>query len=93
MTVGILEIVIKIETSHSLKDKRMVLKGLKDRVRDNFNIAISETGYQDKWQTSRLCIVTVNSDKKYVNSLLCKVIEFIEKFPTIELLDYQMEFI
>ncbi|MCM8765461.1 MAG: DUF503 domain-containing protein [Candidatus Omnitrophica bacterium] len=93
MSVGILEVVARIEGSHSLKDKRMVLKSLKDRLRNKFNIAISEVGNQDKWQSTQLCIVTVNSDKRYVNCLLSKVVEFMQKFSGIELIDYHMEFI
>lgn len=93
MTVGILELALRINSSQSLKEKRMVLKSLKDRLRNNFNIAVSETDEQDKWQLARLCVVTVNSDKKYVNSLVSKVVEFIQRFPQIELLDYQIELI
>lgn len=93
MIVGILEIFIRIDASHSLKDKRMVLKSLKDRLRNNFNIAISEVGEQDKWQVSHLCIVSVNSDKQYLNSVLSKIINFISNFSGIEVTDYQMEFI
>lgn len=93
MIVGILEIELMIDRSHSLKEKRMILKSLKERLRNNFNIAVSETGKQDKWQLAHLGIVTVSLDKKCTNSLLCKVIEFIQQIPEAELVDYQMEFI
>ncbi|MCM8784063.1 MAG: DUF503 domain-containing protein [Candidatus Omnitrophica bacterium] len=93
MTIGILEISIKIDASHSLKDKRMVLKSLKDRVRNNFNVAVSEIGAQDNWQISRLCIVSVNSDKRCLNSLLCKILEFVHHISGIEVNDYHLEFI
>lgn len=93
MTIGVLEVALRITQSHSLKEKRMVLKSLKDRLRNNFNISVSETDAQNKWQVARLCIVTVNLDKKYVNSLLSKIVEFIQRFGRVELFDYQIELI
>jgi uncharacterized protein YlxP (DUF503 family) len=93
MVIGILELSLRIDRSHSLKEKRMIINSLKDRLRNNFNIAVSETDSQDKWQTAQLGIVTVNADKKYANRLLSKVIDFLHGFPEAELLDYRMEFI
>jgi len=93
MTIGLLEVKIKIDNSHSLKEKRMILRSLKERLRNKFNIAISEVGEQDKWQISQLCLVSVNTDKRFLNSLLCKIMEFIQNFPQIEVIDYHTEFI
>lgn len=93
MTIGILEIKLRIDSSHSLKDKRMILESLKDKLRNKFNIAISEIGEQDKWQISQLCVVSVNSDKRFLDTLISKIIEFVQEFPLIEIIDYQIEFI
>lgn len=51
-----------MENSHSLKDKRQVVKGLKDRLRHKFNVSVAEIDYQDLWQRALVAAVTVSSD-------------------------------
>ena len=51
-----------MENSHSLKDKRHVVKGLKDRLRHKFNVSVAEIDYQDLWQRALVAAVTVASD-------------------------------
>ena len=63
ITVGLLTLELRIAHSHSLKDQRQVLRGLKDRLRGRFNIAVAEVGFQDTWQRSLVGIVTVSGDR------------------------------
>ena len=49
MYVGILVIEMFIYSSNSLKEKRIVLRSLKDRLKNKFNVAVAEIGFQDKW--------------------------------------------
>ena len=58
--VGLLTLHLHIEHSQSLKDKRQVLRGLKDRLRGRFNVAVSEVSFQDTWQRSSIAVVTVS---------------------------------
>jgi uncharacterized protein YlxP (DUF503 family) len=59
MYVGIVRITLVIDQSHSLKDKRMVLRRIKDRVRERIGVAINEIGEHDRWQRAELgCAVT-----------------------------------
>jgi uncharacterized protein YlxP (DUF503 family) len=61
--IGIITLEIRLDSSHSLKDKRHVVKGLKDRLRHKFNVAVAEIDYQDLWQRSLIAAVTVSSDQ------------------------------
>jgi uncharacterized protein YlxP (DUF503 family) len=53
---------LQLSEAHSLKDKRHTVKGLKDRLRGKFNVAVAEIDYQDLWQRSLISAVTVSSD-------------------------------
>lgn len=93
MTVGILRLMIFIPQSNSLKFKRMVLHSLKARLRNNFNIAVTQIDDQDKWQKSTLAIVGIEKNKNTMNSTLSNIVNFIERWDSVCLLDYEMEMI
>jgi hypothetical protein len=59
-TIGVLTLELRLDQSHSLKDKRHVVKGLKDRLRQKFNVAVAEIDYQDLWQRALVAAVTVS---------------------------------
>lgn len=93
MTIGLLRLVIFIHGSNSLKEKRMVLHSLKAKLRDNFNVAVAQIDDEDKWQKSTLAVVGVEKDRKNMNSILSNIINFIEKFNSIDLINCEMELI
>jgi uncharacterized protein YlxP (DUF503 family) len=68
--IGVLTLELQIELSHSLKDKRSVVKGLKDRLRHKFNVSVAEIAHLDSWQRSTLAVVTVSSDRKFAEQVL-----------------------
>ena len=68
--IAVLTLELHIEQSHSLKDKRHVVKGLKDRLRRRFNVAVAEIDGQDSWQRSVIAAVTVSSDRTHAEGLL-----------------------
>jgi hypothetical protein len=71
--IGVLTLELRIEDSHSLKDKRHVVQGLKDRLRVKFNVAVAEIDYQDTWQRSVIAAVTVSSDRVFAEKVLQSV--------------------
>ncbi|MCC7499749.1 MAG: DUF503 domain-containing protein [Bryobacterales bacterium] len=73
--IGVLTLEIHIEAAHSLKEKRQVVKGLKDRLRRRFNVAVAEIGYQDSWQRALVGAVTVSGD----HSRAAQVLEQVER--------------
>jgi uncharacterized protein YlxP (DUF503 family) len=93
MTIGILKIVLFIHESNSLKAKRMVLHSLKARLRNNFNIAIAQIDDEDKWQRATLAVVGVERNRTTMNSALSRIVNFLNEFHAVNLIDYEMEMI
>jgi len=93
MTIGILKLLLFIPESNSLKDKRMVLHSLKAKMRNKFNVAITQIDDEDKWQKATLAIVGVEKDKRHMNSVLSEIINFVENFNSAELINHEMEMI
>jgi uncharacterized protein len=71
--IGVLTLEILVESSHSLKDKRHVVKSLKDRLRDRFNVAVAEIDGLDAWQHSVVAAVTVSNDRVHAEKVLHSV--------------------
>ena len=61
---------IRIEHAQSLKDKRQVVKSLKDKLRHHHNVAVAETEYQHLWQLSELVVVTVSSSRQVAENTM-----------------------
>ncbi|MBE3071476.1 MAG: DUF503 domain-containing protein [Acidobacteria bacterium] len=78
MVVGLLSVELHLPGAHSLKDKRMVLRGIKDRLR-KFNVAVAEVDHQDLWQRAGLGIVTVATTNAHADRELAAVVDEIER--------------
>ncbi len=73
MPIGLLTLEIYIPDARSLKDKRQVLRSLKDRLRRQFNIAIAELDHQETWQRALVGVVTISADTRHLEDSLEKV--------------------
>lgn len=73
-----------IYDAHSLKEKRAVLQRIITRIRQRFNIAVSELDYQDVWQRTKLGMVTISSSKVSCEQEMQKALALIDSFPEIE---------
>jgi uncharacterized protein len=78
MVVGVCRLTLMVSEAHSLKEKRMALRRIKDRTRQKFNVAIAEVGDQDAWQSAVLGFAVVANDRALVASVIDKVLAFIE---------------
>jgi uncharacterized protein YlxP (DUF503 family) len=74
-SIGVLTLELRLESSHSLKEKRHVVAGLKDRLRHKFNVSVAEIDHQDLWQRALLAAVTVASDRVHAEKVLRSVEE------------------
>jgi uncharacterized protein YlxP (DUF503 family) len=78
MVVGLLTVEMHVPGSQSLKDKRMVLRRVKDRLK-KFNVSVSEIEYQDLWQRAALAVVTVGRDQAHADRELAAAASEIER--------------
>lgn len=90
MVIGACEVRLRILGARSLKEKRRVLKSLKDRLM-RMNLSVSEVGDNDKWQAATLGVALVSNDAGFINSVLDKVIGDIQGNDEVEILSTRTE--
>ena len=79
VVIALLTLDIYIPHAQSLKDKRMVVRSLKDRLRTKFNVSVSEVDHQDLLQRSSVSVVIVGSDEKFLEKVLREAAEEAER--------------
>jgi uncharacterized protein YlxP (DUF503 family) len=79
MIIGLIVLDLHLPHARSLKEKRMALNRIRDRIRQKFNAAYAELDFQDVWQRARLGIVTINSRKSVVEGQLQAVLKDVER--------------
>ena len=73
MPIAYLTLEIRIEAAHSLKDKRQVVRSLKDRLRNAFNVSVAEIDATDLWQRATLGVVSISDSRDYLEGLMRNV--------------------
>jgi len=91
MIVGTLKMRFVLRESHSLKDKRSVIKSLKSTLQNKFNVAVAEIDDQDVWQSAELGVATVGNDGAFVQGVLTGVVNHARFFGGVELVDSEQE--
>jgi uncharacterized protein YlxP (DUF503 family) len=77
---------LRLPASHSLKDKRAVVKTVIEGARRRFHVAAAETGGQDKWQRAELAFTTAAGSRTQVHDVVDAVERFVWSFPEVEVL-------
>jgi uncharacterized protein YlxP (DUF503 family) len=93
MIVGVCRISLMIEESQSLKDKRSVLKRIKDRVSQKFNCAIAEVGDPDVWQSAQLGFAVVSNERGFTQSMVQRILQFIDDLALAKLVDDEQDYV
>ena len=91
MIIGTCRIDLHIPESRSLKQKRQVIKALKDRIKNRFNVSIAEVDHQDLWQRTAFGIAIVSNDAKYIDTTISHVLNLIDIEHRVEILDHKVE--
>jgi uncharacterized protein len=73
MPIAFLTLELRIEGAHSLKDRRQVLRSVKDRLRAKFNISVAELDPDDAWQRATIGVVAISSSRDYLDGLMKNV--------------------
>lgn len=71
--IAFLTLELRIEAAHSLKDKRQVVRSLKDRLRARFNVAVAELDHTDLWQRATIGVVSISDSRDYLEGLMHNV--------------------
>jgi uncharacterized protein YlxP (DUF503 family) len=94
MVVGVLKVELFIEGSRSLKDKRTVVKGITEKVRNKFkNVSISEVDSNDLWQRTTLGVCIITNEGPFANSILDQVFNYIETISICRIFNNKIEII
>lgn len=88
MVVAACEIDLRISSKpRSLKEKRMIIRSLKDRIRNRFEVAVAEVDYLDLWQRAALGVACVSRESKEAESMIQKVLNFIDGVGELEIVN------
>jgi len=79
MPVGVITLEIHLPYAHSLKEKRAVVRKIRDRLRSRFNVAVAELDHQDVWQQTTLGVVSISNSRPLLESVLQQVLGESEK--------------
>lgn len=91
MTIGVLYIDLLIPGSRSLKDRRRVMKSLKELLRNRFNCSVAEIGDTERWGRGRIVACVVSNDSRHVNQQLDAILKFASRKGGAEVVDYEIE--
>jgi uncharacterized protein YlxP (DUF503 family) len=91
VTIGVLHIELLIPGSHSLKEKRRVVKSLKQQIHNRYNCSVAEIGEKDLWARATLAACVIGDDTRFVNAQLNEIARFAAQKNGAELLDYHIE--
>ena len=93
MHIGLLRAALSIPEAHSLKDKRRVVKSLRDRTLSRMNVSVAEVGQQEEWSRAELAFVTVAAEKSVVEKRLAAVLQRLETNGGWVLMEVKTEFL
>lgn len=93
MVVGVLRLELRLPETHSLKGKRSILRSIKARVQQKFNVSIAECEEHDLWQRTVLGVSQVGPDQPHVDRCLREVVSFIDDLQLAELGEEHVEFL
>lgn len=91
MIIGTGKIKLHINYSHSLKEKRMVVRSIRDKVKNKFNVSICEVEENDIHQIIVFGLATVSNNKEGANSAIQNVFDYIEDNFEVEVIDLFIE--
>ena len=91
MIVGLCRIDLFLPESRSLKAKRQVIKGLKDRIRNRYNVSVAEVEHQSLWQRATLGLAMVSEERGYIDRTLRQVLKHVQAEPRLLVLDHAFE--
>lgn len=93
MTVGVARVSFLLHGNQSLKDKRKIVKSLVEKSRHRFNVSVAEVAQMDVHQRAIVGVAVIGNDARVLNSLLDRIIDFMDSLGLAEMLDREIELI
>jgi uncharacterized protein YlxP (DUF503 family) len=84
---------LHLAACQSLKDKRQILKSLKDRLHQRFNVSAAETDHQDLWQRAELTVAVVSTDRRHAEDVLREADRLVEGANGARIMDTSTSFL
>ena len=91
--ISLLTVELVIPWAQSLKDKRSVVRGLKDRLRARFNAAVAEVSFEDKWQRAVLAVCIIGNDKRKLESNMDRVRQLCEETRDLQVAEMRQQWL
>ena len=93
MIIGVCSFELYLGGVHSLKEKRGVLKRLKARIANKFNVSVAEVDLMDSWQRSTIAVAIISNDQRFANQVLCKIAELVNSNGEVTMVGQEMQFL
>ena len=91
MIIGVCRIELFIPQSRSLKNKRQVIKALKDKIKNRFNVSVAEVEHQELWQRCALGLAIVTNENQFIDKTVESILKLIDLEFRVEIIDYVTE--
>lgn len=91
MIIGVCWVDLRVLGAQSLKDRRRIIKSIKDRLKNAYNVSIAEVGSLDTWQRAELGFACVGNDQTRIQRVLSTLVDRLRMEPEISLIDYSIE--
>lgn len=92
MIIGVCTLDFLLPGCSSLKQKRMFLRSIKEKLRNKHNVAVAEVEFQDVWQRARIGLTSVSTDQTVLDSTFQAVLRMAERSPNAQLLDFEVDY-
>ena len=93
MVIGVATWELHVSGCQSLKDKRRILKSLKDRLHQRFNVSVAETDHHDLWQRTELTVGVVARDRRHAEDVLASADHFVSGNGGVRIIDSTSSFL
>lgn len=90
MLVALQRFDLRIRESHSLKQKRHVVKSLTAAIRQRFNVSVSEVDHQDLWQRATIAVASVAGQEHHLRQVASEIRGFVDTWPAVEVLEVEV---
>ncbi len=87
MVVSVISWELHLDGCASLKEKRAILRSLKDRLRERHNLSVAETDHQDTWQRAELCAALVSSNRRLADSVMSRADALVASYSRVRVID------